>query len=194
MRCTSSEEGSGLLCSESTSSEGRRTSNGPDAKASHESRITGPLEGTKYLIHQVVPPFSQGTEHSPVGPGIWPKSGRRIVDRSFQHGHAAVIEGVSQGGWWLDPRQSVPFKGKSLEERGSGPKWMHCAADIMKESGQGQLRGARSPTDGVARLEHQHRAAILRQVDRSRESVWTGPNDDRVEISRLSHSGSVRRY
>lgn len=51
----------------------------------------------------------------------------------------------------------------------------------MNEAGQREFFGSQPPTHLVGSLHDQHRLPCVRKGDRSRQSVWTSADHDRIE-------------
>lgn len=103
----------------------------------------------------------------------------------FEGNSAAVVEEMDDRHRRPDPLQSMFFELKPAQERRSHRQRMDRGTDIMQESRQGQLRGARATSRCRMGLENGDAQARSRQDDTGGEAIRTGTDDSDIE----RHSG-----
>lgn len=60
---------------------------------------------------------------------------------------------MRQGNWRLYEVEAVTLQGQAAEKARSDRQGMHGGADVMSETGKGQLSGPGATADGVIRFE-----------------------------------------
>ena len=133
--------------------------------------------GARIGRRQHVPAASGPADEAIPRPAVSAEAGHRVLQRSVHHARAAVVERVDERDLRLDQLEAVAVEARRREERRGTRHRVDGRAHVVPEPGQRQLRGARSPADGVGGLEHDDRASGLGDGDRRGEPVRTGSHD-----------------
>src|SRR5205823_3933089 len=126
-------------------------------------------ERAKRVGGKVVPFGHESRDKPSVRPPIATEVRGRRVDRSLEEDSRPVIERVREGRGRLDPLESLPREIELAEERRRSAERMECGANVVHESGKGQLTGATAASDRLVRLIHGDGVALAHELDRGGE-------------------------
>src|SRR5439155_5330179 len=100
-----------------------------------------------------------------------------LLERPPYEDSRAVVERMSDSGWWLD---QVELELERAEERGGGERRMNRGADVVSEAGERQFRRACPTADRLLSFDDADGAPGPSERNRSGEAVRPSPNYDRV--------------
>ncbi len=119
-------------------------------------------------------------EQAPPGPPVGAQARRGGLERSLEHARASVVERVGQVDLGPAPLEPVPLEPQRVQEGRADRHRMDRGAVVVQDAGHGQLAGPRATADRVLGLQHRDAHARAGQLDRAREAVRPGADDDRV--------------
>ena len=175
------EQRPSALSAEPPAAQHRRRQQRRGAEAGKQQRVVGEVDRAEDLRQERFRLAEEGADQPLVGLGVLTKSARRFVEGLAKDHRRLSIERVRNRRAGLDPAQPIVGKREPREVRRQDPERMRSGADIVVEPRQGELGGTGSTADRLGCLEHQHRCAVTRQLDRGRETVRAAPDDDGVQ-------------
>ena len=190
------EQRAGALAAEPSAAEHRRGQQRRRAEAGEQQRVAGEVRRAEDL-RQISASgwWRNGPTSRLYAVASCPKDARGHLQGFAQDDRRLAVERVGNRRARLDPGQPMFGERESRKERRQDPERMRGRADVVVESRQRQLCGAGAAADRIGRLEHEHRRAVARQLDRGREAVRATPDDHGVQACRQgdplrSRSGS----
>ncbi len=131
-------------------------------------------------VLQLRPGLDERPEDAGVGIRVPAEPLRGLLDRAAQEDGLAPVERMGERQRRLDPLEAVILERNRPEEGRSGGHRMNRRAEVVDEPRERQLAGAEAAADLLGRLANEHRAARSRELDRGREAVGAGADDDGV--------------
>ena len=129
--------------------------------------------GAQDFGHELGPALDKWAHQLPPGSAIGPKCRFRGSQVTLQSDCGAIIEGMSEGGWRVDPVESEVAQRQRRKEWRSRCERMHSRAEIMMKAGQSQLESAGGATRLRLGLIDVNTEACLGEDNASRQSVRT---------------------
>jgi hypothetical protein len=112
-----------------------------EAKACYRTGVTWqPDRGAEHLRLDPVPLLDQRLDPTAVLLAVSRvKLGCGGGDRPAEKDGLVRAEGVGEGDFWMDPAEAMILEREGPEEGRANPHWMDRRADVVVESGQGEL-------------------------------------------------------
>ena len=151
------------------------------AEARHEQRVPrDDAYGAEDFVEQRVRGLGQRAEELAVGVAVDVQARRGGVDGAVDDRGGAVVERMGDLVRRLDEGESVLVQRQGAEERRGLRGRMDCRADVVAESGEGQLLRPRAAADGFIRLQDENGEPFPGESDGGREAVRAGTDHDGI--------------
>ena len=111
--------------------------------------MTWNMQRRQQIACQCRPVSYQGFHQPPVAGSVFVQTGSGLNHIAVEKYGCSVGERVGELNIRIDPFQTILIKWKGSHERRGHPEGMHCRADIMQVTGQGQRLCAGSAPDGI---------------------------------------------
>src|SRR5712691_10318572 len=125
----------------------------------------------KNIVVQVVPALGKRPDQLAISPGILSEQFGSLLNRTFQHNRAAIVQGVSQWRVLLDKLKPKVSQRQTAQERRTQAQRMDRGTYIVDKAWQRQFRRTSAAADGWFSFADLHGPACLRQRDRRRQPI-----------------------
>jgi hypothetical protein len=167
MRGEAGEERASALRRECAPGEQTRRQEARKAQPREHQRMTRDLDERRERVRgQLGPASHERRNQAAPGAAIRAEPQSCLVQRAAEHDRGAVLERMGERKRWLDPLESERSEVERAEERRRRAHRVEGRADVMKEAGKGQLRGAAAAANRVIGFHHRDGASVPRQLDR----------------------------
>jgi hypothetical protein len=177
VRCAAAEERSGGLAVESFCQRHRGTNPVESESSQKKWMMREEPDRAKNFVEQRLGVARERLHQVAIRSAIVTKARRRFVDRELQHRGAAVVERMRDRERRVQPDQSMFRQRQRFEKRRHDAHRMDGRADVVFETGQRQLLGARAAADGFLCFEHEDVESGPGQDDGGGEAVGSGADD-----------------
>src|SRR5690349_15588836 len=129
-----------------------------------------------------------GDQRSP-GFSIFTEGANRIFEVAFKDDGGAIVEGMSDRGWRVNPLQPVLVQRQGRKEGGSCRHGMYGRAEVVTKSGKRKFQGARAAAVHSFGFEDLHFEPGLGEHDGGRQPVGAGSDHDGTRGADIHWSG-----
>jgi len=113
-----------------------------------------------------------------------------LIERRIEEGGGAVVERVGERNRRMDPLEAMFVKRQRPKKGRGGGHGMDGGADVMEETGEGELRGAGATAELVGGFKEEDGFFCAGDGNGGGKAVWAGADDDGV-VGRFGVGGQV---
>ena len=136
--------------------------------------------GAQHVVDDPVQPVDQRSDEVPVRRRVTAEVRRRLPHVAVQRGGAPAPQRVGEGDFGLAEHHAESGEVERPEEGRRDQRRVHGGTDVVAESREGQLLGARPAPDGRSAFVHLDPVAGPGQRERGSKSVGPRPHHDGV--------------
>jgi hypothetical protein len=126
---------------------------------------------------QVGPVLGERTDESAPRFTVWTQNRFGVLQIALERDGGAIVKGMCERAWRVNPREAVIHQRQLGEEWRAGSEWIDGGAEVVKETGQGELKRACCTAGLRLGFVDVNLKASLSEDDGGGEAVWSGADD-----------------